>query len=94
MKKTILISLLILISCNKEETKVVEASKPQPHYDFSKNANSVSVKDDFSDLKKKVDESCDTEEEIKEKLVKPKQEAFKLQGGDTGCDISQLNKED
>lgn len=80
------------MSCNKEEKVVLSNSNVD--YDFTKSANSVSVKDDFSDLKKLDDESCETEEEIKEKLVRPKQEAFKLQGGDTGCDISELNKKD
>ncbi|GEM_PF-4063802 len=92
MKKIILLSLFIFISCNKEENVVLNS--PNVEYDFTKTGNSVSMKDDFSDLKKLDDESCETEEEIKEKLVKPKQEAFKLQGGDTGCDISELTKKD
>lgn len=89
MKKIILLSLLIFVSCNKEEVIPV---KTNVQYDFTKNENSMAANDDFSDLKKMDDESCETEEEIKEKLVKPKQTAFKLQGGDTGCDISELNK--
>ena len=91
MKKIILLSLLILAACNSESTqKKVETKKAHPQYDFTKNSNSVSPEDDFSDFKEMSDESCDTEEEIKAKLVKPKQEAFKLQGGDTGCDPSEL----
>lgn len=92
MNKLFLISLILFVSCNKEEQVVTP--KKQVEYDFSKNSNSVSAQssDDFSDLKKLDDESCETEEEIKEKLVKPKQEAFQLQGGDSGCDINELNK--
>ena len=91
MKKIILLSLLFLAACNSEAPKKkVETKKSYPKYDFSKNSNSVSAEDDFSDFKEMDDESCDTEEEIKEKLAKPKQEAFKLQGGDTGCDPSEL----
>ncbi|CBW27585.1 putative exported protein [Halobacteriovorax marinus SJ] len=92
MKKFFLLFTLLLVSCNKEapiaSKSVNSVKKETPNYDFSKKSNSMAVKDDFSDLKKVDDESCETEEELKEKLAKPKQEAFQLQGGDTGCDVS------
>jgi len=91
MKKIlVLISLLIFVSCQKEQKlPPVKRSQAPAQYDFSKkNTKSQNASDDFSDLKKKKeDESCDTEEEITKKLAEPKQEAFQLQGGDSGCDV-------
>lgn len=90
MKKfLVLISLLYLVSCQKEEAPApVKRSQAPAEYDFTKKGtHSQKANDDFSDLKKKDDESCDTEEEITKKLAEPKQEAFQLQGGDTGCDV-------
>ncbi len=76
------------MACQKEEVKTQSVQKSDK-YDFAKKVNSHSQKltDDFSDLKKKEDEACDTEEEITKKLAKPKQEVFQLQGGDSGCDV-------
>jgi len=54
-------------------------------------SSQVKVEDDFSDLKEK-DESCDTEEDLEKKIEEQvkKKEAFKLQGGDGGCDANAL----
>lgn len=68
----ILSLLLFFVSC--EESKTVEPSS-------SVNAAS-GLQDDFSDLKKNEDENCDLEEE-KIDTSKP----FKLQGGDTDCEV-------
>lgn len=89
LKILVLISLLF-VSCNKDED-VATPNRKAPevnNYDFNAKSNSLDKKDDFSDLEKKDDESCDTEEEITKKLAKPKQEAFQLQGGDSGCDVT------
>ncbi len=53
------------------------------------NALQAKTEDDFSDLKEK-DESCDTEEDLEKKIEEQakKQEAFKLQGGDGGCEVN------
>lgn len=75
-----------LFSCQQESNSKSEPKKIE-NYDFTKKSNSVSATDDFSDLKKEDDESCDTEEEVTKKLAAPKQEAFQLQGGDSGCDV-------
>ncbi len=92
--KTIIVLLtsLFIFSCQKEEVSVAKTIVPSVNYDFNSKSNSLKSGDDFSDLKKKGDESCDTEEEITKKLARPKQEAFKLQGGDTGCDIEGQEK--
>jgi hypothetical protein len=88
--KIILIISLIFVSCNKEEIKssTPVSEKSSASYDFNAKSNTLEKKDDFSDLKKKEEEACDTEEEITKKLAKPKQEPFQLQGGDTGCDVT------
>jgi hypothetical protein len=92
MKKQIifLFTLFLFLSCQEEKKNERPVSKQNTasSYDFNAKSNSMKAKDDFSDLKKKDDESCDTEEEIAEKLAKPKKEAFQLQGGDTGCDVT------
>ncbi|WP_127715022.1 hypothetical protein [Halobacteriovorax sp. HLS] len=80
-----LVSIFIL-SCQQEGGSKVTSDKVKD-YDFSKKSNSISATDDFSDLKKEDDESCETEEEISKKLAAPKQEAFQLQGGDSGCEV-------
>ena len=87
--KIFFILSLIIVSCNKEDKALVPVKNTTPKsYDFNAKSNSLERKDEFSDLKKKDDEACDSEEEITKKLAKPKQEAFQLQGGDTGCDVS------
>ena len=87
----IILILLFLTSCNKEEASIpvaTDVGTSKKTYDFNANSNSLEEKDDFKDLEKKEDEACDTEEEITKKLSNPKQEVFQLQGGDTGCDVS------
>ena len=87
MKLFLLIFLsLLLFSCQQEQN-IKSSAGTSADYDFNKKVNSVSAKDDFSDLKKEDDESCETEEEISKKLAAPKQEAFQLQGGDSGCEV-------
>jgi len=80
--------LFIFISCQKEEAKQEVAT---PDYAFDKKeavqAQNPAHADhgDKYDFDKKKDESCDTEEKLEKKIVRPKQKAFKLQGGDSGC---------
>ena len=74
--------LLIILGCNKEEA--------QSSSNLSTTSSAVSSSqdpNDFSDLEKKDDESCDTTEDLEKKIKEKskKQEAFKLQGGDEGC---------
>ena len=81
--KLILIAFsLILFSCNKEES-----SLPSNSTSSSSALSSANDPNDFSDLEKKDDESCDTTEDLEKKIEEKakKQEAFKLQGGDEGC---------
>ena len=86
----ILFILLILVSC--QDNKTGQASKEVAFSAVSNNGQSGSSEDNFDDIAKlgKKDESCATEEEIKENF-KPKSEekpkAFKLQGGDPGCTV-------
>lgn len=85
---SLILFLFLLTSCQSEEQKVIPQKKIQKsNYDFNAKSNSLNSSDDFSDLKKKDDESCDTEEEVTKKLAEPKQEAFQLQGGDSGCEV-------
>ena len=71
-----------------QEQKPITSNDHSDKYlvgNLGKNANSL--EDDFSDLKEKVDESCDSEEEIEKKLVETKK-AFKLQGKkDEDCQV-------
>ena len=93
MKWFILICIL-LTGCHQESSprKAVQA---QPLNKILESTNEHSVaKEDFSDLKKENDESCDSEEELEEKLKKQieeskkEQKAFQLQGTtDPGCEI-------
>ena len=82
-----LIIILFLSACQKEE--VVKINDKADKY-FSNNIqaqNANSLEDDFSDLKKVDDESCEDEEAIEKKLVETKK-AFKLQGQkDEDCQV-------
>lgn len=67
---------LVLISCQQEtkvaaDTSAVQKIEPSADVVFDK----------------KKDESCDTEEDLEKQIeeAKKKPEAFKLQGGDSGC---------
>lgn len=80
MKMILALCTLLFLSCHKEEApKVAQVQQSAV----------VQAEDDFSDLKKKDDESCDTEEDLEKKIMeqakKKPAKAFKLQGGDTGC---------
>lgn len=84
--------LFVFSSCNKEEPpKPVSLQKTVvPAKTVTKTASATP--DDFSDLKKDDDESCDSEEELLKKQIekaqKAKTQAVKLQGaGDEGCTI-------
>lgn len=86
--KTLLISALILLglltSCQSEENS---ATTQTPIDAVSSPATQKG--EDFN-LKKDDDESCDTEEDLEKKLEEAKKkpnEAFKLQGGDAGCEV-------
>ncbi len=82
----ILFSLLFLFSCQQTESSMSKSSSI-PGQDQS--SLQAKAEDDFSDLKEK-DESCDTEEDLEKKIEEQakKQEAFKLQGGDEGCEVN------
>lgn len=76
--------LLLFSACNSEpKTSATEMSHRQV------TSQSVHGQDDFAEFKK--DEACDSKEELEKELVKiqEKKKAFKLQGGDAGCDIPQ-----
>lgn len=70
-------------SCNKEDGSAQSSLSTQE----SASSAVSSGTEDFSDLEKKKDESCDTTEDLEKKIEEKakKQEAFKLQGGDPGC---------
>ena len=78
--------LLILSSC----TEVKEKVNVKSNTSFDPSKTSMSTQDNFDDFKKKDDESCEDEEALKKKLIPKKLKAFKLQGGDAGCDVSEL----
>ena len=80
-----LISLFLFclfFSCQKEKNKGNLAVKKE-----SVTSQSSSESFDFEDKEKK--ESCDNEEDIEKELEKAKksQEAFSLQGSDSGCEV-------
>ncbi len=81
MKFLMLMLVLLALSCQKE------ASQSTGQVELSNSVSTSSqVEDDFSDLKKKDDESCDdkTAEEI---VQKEETKAVSLQGG-TGSDCT------
>lgn len=83
--KFLLLSLFLLVACQQEKNST---SLPISKAAVSK----VAIGDDFSDLKKEDDESCDTEEDLKKKLEadiekQKKGEAVQLQGGDPDCAV-------
>lgn len=77
MKHIFFIGLILLIGCQEQKKAAAPVQSAV-----------VQSEDDFSDLEKKDDGSCDTTEDLEKKIIeakkKPKQ-AFKLQGGDSGC---------
>lgn len=88
----LMMTVLSLASCKKEEKKV---SSPAPtkasnaaatgfNDDFS--TTSQSAKEEKDPLFEEKDESCDGTDKLEEKITEKKNEAFQLQGGDTGCD--------
>jgi biopolymer transport protein ExbD len=80
--------VMIISSCKKEEVK--SPSVPQAEFQFESKASTVQNEDEL--FQKNDDESCETTEEKIEKVVVEKQnEAFQLQGGDTGCDPNQVD---
>ena len=88
MMKYILLLSFLLVSCHSEK----EPAKPNALK--ASTTTSTDGEDDFSDLKKDDDESCDTEEDLEAKLQKKieesqnKGEGLKLQGStDPGCEI-------
>ncbi|GEM_PF-2911627 len=91
--KLILAFLLLIVtltSC-QQETKSTDSNTT----DAVSGAASTSLKahdtaidfDKDKDKGKAKDESCDTEEDLEKQIeaAKKKPEAFKLQGGDSGC---------
>jgi len=96
MKYLLVTTLLMFVftSCNKEEKpKAVSLQKTTaPAKTVTTATGSSAVPDDFSDLKKDDDESCDSEEELLKKQIekaqKAKTQGVKLQGaGDEGCTV-------
>ncbi len=88
IKILFLILVSLLSSCNDNSGLVKEStSKVSSGISSSITKKSMSGEDDFSDLEKKKDESCDTAEDLEAKIEEKikTQEAFKLQGGDPGC---------
>lgn len=75
------------MGCQKSEQST-NITKKEENLSHS-NSLQVKTEDDFSDLKEQ-DESCDTEEDLEKKIEEQakKQEAFKLQGGDGGCEVN------
>ncbi len=97
MKKMMLVLtfLFVFTSCNKEEApkpvSLQKTSVPAPAATVI--TGSSAAPDDFSDLKKEDDESCDSEEELLKKQIekakKAKTQGVKLQGaGDEGCTVN------
>ena len=94
-----LTTLFIFSSCNKQEqpkpvslqkTVVPVSTTTVP---VAAETGSPASSDDFSDLKKEDDESCDSEEELLKKQIekaqKAKTQGVKLQGaGDEGCTVN------
>ena len=77
MKYPVILSLLIITSCNSEKNDSIRLTSPT----FSKKAVSVEasgLSQDFSDFKKK-DEECGDEEDLEKKLEEMKKPAT-LQG--------------
>lgn len=90
MKGLLFVLIVTLISgCQPTENNKKGSSSPASHETKQVQAQ-AKAEDDFSDLKEK-DESCDTEEDLEKKIEEQakKKEAFKLQGGDGGCDPSE-----
>ncbi|TNF30356.1 MAG: hypothetical protein EP319_05200 [Deltaproteobacteria bacterium] len=99
--KSLVFSLTILFifsSCNKQEQpKPVSLQKTTAPVSevvpSAAKSGSSATSDDFSDLKKEDDESCDSEEELLKKQIekaqKAKTQGVKLQGaGDEGCTVN------
>ncbi|MCO4792098.1 MAG: hypothetical protein KC493_00185 [Bacteriovoracaceae bacterium] len=86
--------LLFLVSCNKETESPAPVSlqKTKKTTTTTNTGTAINPNDDFSDLKKKDDEHCDSEEELLKKQIekakKAKEQPIKLQGGDEGCEIN------
>ena len=82
-----LIIILFLSACQKEEVEKVNHKADKYFSNNIQAQNANSLEDDFSDLKKVDDESCEDEEAIEKKLVETKK-AFKLQGQkDEDCQV-------
>ena len=86
--KYLVLSLLFLTSCMPEKKAAITTADSAPVQ------NSMTTnKDDFSDLEKKTDGGCTTEEDLEKKIMektkKGPAKAFKLQGGDPGCSTSE-----
>ena len=74
--------------CQKEE-KPITSSNTKFDTNFDSTSSSQSAVQKKDPLFEEKDESCDgSKKKLKEKITKQKDEAFKLQGGDTGCDGS------
>ena len=81
----VLLKLLVLISSCQSEEKTVTA----PASIDGVSSPAMPKGEDFN-LEKEDDESCDTKEDLEKKLEEAKKkpnEAFKLQGGDAGCEV-------
>ena len=78
---------LLVFSCQQETPKKEMPTLQKSSTVSNGQASSQASADDFSDLAKKDDESCDTEEDLEKKIQEKikKKEAFKLQGGDSDC---------
>jgi len=85
MKFIWIILVLTFISCKKEKPSNV--STPEYNFDSKDNSQRAQKPEEKYNFDEKEEESCDTEEELEKKVTKPKQEAFKLQGGDPGCEV-------
>lgn len=82
--------ILLIVSCQQENT-----SKTVAQDGVSGAASSaVSGAQNIDFDKKKDDEACDTEEDLEKQIeaAKKKQEAFQLQGGDSGCSTGATNE--
>ncbi len=80
---SLILMLFIVIGC-QEQTKTVAS---QDGVSGAATSAPIAGSNEIDFEKKEKDESCDTEEDLEKQIeeAKKKQEAFKLQGGDSGC---------
>lgn len=85
MKLALIVLYLLFTSCEKKLP--TKPSLGESEFNSSNSSSKLKKSSEKYNFDEKEKESCDTEEEVEEKLVRPKLEAFKLQGGESGCEI-------